>query len=125
MYQRSRDGEAALEMAQAAGTTLTVTSIAPQERTDLACAHCRAMASRWNAQLRVIAHQRLSHAARSVGQVPRVRYLAACGPERQVLAQAARRGHADAIVLPWQRAERLRRALRLSAAPMPARRRCR
>ena len=57
VYQPSRDGEAALayalEIAQAAGATLTVTSVAPQGRTDPGCAHCRASAARRNAQLRL------------------------------------------------------------------------
>ena len=63
-YEPSREGDAALsyalDIARAAGATLTVASVAPQERTDVGCAHCRASARAWNEQLRLLAHERLS-----------------------------------------------------------------
>ena len=119
-YEPSREGDAALsyalDIARAASATLTVASVTPQERTDVGCAHCRASARAWNEQLRLLAHERLSTAAKIVGDSPAVNYVAACGPERQVLAQAARRYEADLVVVPWRRAERLRRVVRLSLA---------
>ncbi len=119
-YEPSREGDAALsyalDIARAAGATLTVASVAPQERTDVGCAHCRASARAWNEQLRLLAHEQLSAASNSIGSSQDVRYLAACGPERQVLAQAARQHEADIVVVPWRRAERLRRVVRLSLA---------
>jgi nucleotide-binding universal stress UspA family protein len=119
-YDPSREGDAALsyalDIARAAGATLTVASVAPQERTDVGCAHCRASARAWNEQLRLLAHERLSKAAKTIGDSSAVHYLAACGPERQVLAQAARQHEADIVVVPWRRAERLRRVVRLSLA---------
>ncbi len=118
-YEPSRAGDAALtyalEVARETGATLTVTSVAPQERTDVGCASCRAKARSWNEELRRLAHQRLSTVASTIGDSPDVRYLAACGPKRQVLAQAARQCGADTVVLPRQRAESLRRVLHLSA----------
>jgi nucleotide-binding universal stress UspA family protein len=118
-YDASPQGDAALsyalEIALAAGATLTVTCVAPQERTDVGCAHCRASARAWNERLRLLAHERLARAANAIGDSPAVHYLAACGPERHVLAQAARQREADIVVLPWRRAERLRRLLRLSS----------
>ena len=117
-YEPSRGGDAALSyalgIARAAGATLTVASVTPQERTDVGCASCRASAVAWNEQLRLLAHERLSEASNAIDDSRDVRYLAACGPERQVLAQAARQCEADIIVVPWPRAERLRRLLRLS-----------
>jgi nucleotide-binding universal stress UspA family protein len=119
-YEPSREGDAALsyalDIARAAGATLTVASVAPQERTDVGCAHCRASARVWNEQLRLLAHERLSKAAKTIGDAPPVHYLAACGPERQVLTQAARQHEADIVVVPWRRAERLRRVVRQSLA---------
>ena len=119
-YEPSREGDAALsyalDIARTAGATLTVASVAPQERTDVGCGHCRASARVWNEQLRLLAHERLSGAAKTIGDAPAVRYLAACGPERQVLAQAARQHEADIVVVPWRRAERLRRVVRVSLA---------
>jgi len=118
-YEPSRAGDAALshavEVARETGATLTVASVAPQERTDVGCAHCHANARAWNEQLCLLAHQRLSTAARTIGDTPDVHYLAACGPKRQVLAQAARQCAADLVVMPRPRAEPLRRRLRLSA----------
>jgi hypothetical protein len=70
----------------------------------------------WNEQLRLLAHEQLSAASGSIGDSQDIRYLAACGPERQVLAQAARQHEADVVVVPWRRAERLRRIARLSLA---------
>jgi nucleotide-binding universal stress UspA family protein len=117
-YEPTREGDAALsyalDIARTAGATLTVASVAPQERTDVGCAHCRASARVWNEQLRLLAHERLANAAKTIGDAPAVHYLAACGPERQVLAQAAREHEADIVVVPWRRAERLRRVARLS-----------
>jgi nucleotide-binding universal stress UspA family protein len=117
-YEPSRDRDAALsyalDIARTAGATLTVVSVTPQERTDLGCPNCRASAVAWNEQLRLLAHERLSAASNAIGDSRDVRYLAACGPERQVLAQAARHCEADIVVMPWQRAERLRRLVRLS-----------
>jgi nucleotide-binding universal stress UspA family protein len=114
----SRRGEAALsyalDLARSNGATLTVTSVAPQEPTDAGCASCRASAL--NEQLRLLAHERLSQAANAIGDSTGIRYLAACGPKRQVLAQAARHYEAHVIVLPWQRAERLRRHIPISTA---------
>lgn len=119
-YEDSREGGAALcyalDIAWAAGATLTVASVAPQERTDVGCARCRASARAWNEQLRMLAHDQLSAASKSIGDSQDVRYLAACGPERQVLAEAARQHEADIVVVPWRRAERLRRVVRLSLA---------
>jgi nucleotide-binding universal stress UspA family protein len=119
-YEPSREGDAALgyalDIARTAGATLTVVSVTPQERTDVGCASCRASARAWNEQLRLLAHERLSTAAKTIGDSPAVQYLAACGPERQVLAQAARQYEADIVVVPWRRAERLRRVVRLSLA---------
>ena len=119
-YEPSREGDTALsyalDIARAAGATLTVASVAPQERTDVGCGHCRASARVWNEQLRLLAHERLSKAAKTIGDASAVHYLAACGPERQVLAQAARQHEADIVVVPWRRAERLRRVVRLSLA---------
>jgi nucleotide-binding universal stress UspA family protein len=119
-YEPSREGDAALsyalDIARAAGARLTVASVAPQERTDVGCAHCRASARAWNEQLRLLAHERLSKAAQTIGDSPAVHYLAAYGPERQVLAQAARQDGADIVIVPWRRAERLRRVVRLSLA---------
>jgi nucleotide-binding universal stress UspA family protein len=119
-YEASREGGAALsyalDIARAAGATLTVASVAPQQRTDVGCARCRASARAWNEQLRLLAHERLSKAAKTIGDSPAVHYLAACGPECQVLAQAARQHEADIVVVPWRRAERLRRVVRLSLA---------
>jgi nucleotide-binding universal stress UspA family protein len=119
-FEPSREGAAALsyalDIARAARATLTVASVAPQERTDVGCAHCRASARVWNEQLRLLAHQRLSQAAKTIGDALAVHYLAACGPERQVLAQAAREHEADIVVVPWRRAERLHRVARRSLA---------
>ncbi len=119
-YDDSREGGAALsyalDIARAAGATLTVASVAAQERTDVGCAHCRASARAWNEQLRMLAHEQLSAASNSIGDSQDVHYLAACGPERQVLAQAARQHEADIVVVPWRRGERLRRVVRLSLA---------
>ncbi len=118
-YERSHAGDAALsyalEVARETGATLTVASVAPQERTDVGCAHCRAGARAWNEELRRLAHQRLSTLASTIGDSPNVQYLAACGPRHQVLAEAARQCDADTVVLPRQRAEALRRLLHLSA----------
>jgi len=118
-YEPSRAGDAALshalELARENRASLTVASVAPQERTDVGCARCRANARAWNEQLRLLAHQRLSTAARTIGDSHDVHYLAACGPKRRVLAQAARQCGADIIVMPLPRAEPLRRLLRLSA----------
>ena len=90
----------ALDIARATGATLTVASVAPQERTDVGCGHCRASARAWNEQLRLLAHEQLSAASNSISDSQDVRYLAACGPERQVLAQAAREHEADIVVVP-------------------------
>lgn len=117
-YEPSREGKAALsyalDLAHAAGATLTVASVAPQERTDVGCARCRASALVWNEQLRALAHEQLSAVSQAIPDSRDVRYLAACGPERHMLAEAARRCEADIIVVPWRRGERLRRLLRLS-----------
>ena len=119
-YEPSRHGRAALwhalSVARAAGATVTVATVVPQERTDAGCTHCRATASAWNEQLRALAHEWLSEAAELVGDSPSVRYLAACGPERQVLTLAARKDDVDLVVVPWRRAERARRLLRRSLA---------
>ena len=119
-YEPSREGGAALSyalgIARANGATLTVASVAPQEATDVGCARCRASARAWNEQLRLFAHEQLSAAAKTIGDSSAVHYLAACGPERQVLAQAARQHEADIVVVPWRRAERLRRTVGLSLA---------
>lgn len=123
-YEPSRKGDAALsyalDIARAAGATLTVVSVTPQDLTDVGCTRCRATAL--NKQLRLLGHQRLSQAQDAIGESRDVRYLAAFGPERQVLAQAARQRDADIVVVPSQRAERLRRVLRLSRAEYLSRR---
>ena len=117
-YEPSREGGAALsyalDIARTAGATLTVVSVTPQDRPDVGCASCRASAVAWNEQFRLVAHERLSAASNAIGESGDVRYLAACGPERQALAQAARHCETDIVVVPWQRAERLRRLVGLS-----------
>ena len=118
-YEPSREGDAALSSrstSRGRPEPAHVASVAPRERTDVGCARCKASARVWNEQLRLLAHERLSEAAKAIGDAPDVRYLAACGPERQVLAQAARECEADIVVVPWRRAERLRRLVRLSLA---------
>jgi nucleotide-binding universal stress UspA family protein len=118
-YEPSRAGATALayalEVARETGATLTVASVAPQERIDVGCARCRANARAWNEQLRLLAHRRLATAASTIGDSPDVHYLAACGPKRRVLAHAARQCEADIVVIPRPRAEPLRRLLRQSA----------
>ena len=65
--------------------------------------------------MRLVAHERLSELAAQLENAPRsIRYLAACGPTAQVLAQAAEQYDLDMIVLPSCRAERVRRLLRIS-----------
>ena len=127
-YQPSRDGRAALAhglaLADDAGASLTVAAVTPQDRTDVGCAHCRATNARWNAQMRVVAHEQLSELAADLGESsPAVRYLAACGPTAPVLCAAAEQDGVDVIVLPHRRAERLRRLLRASLFEQ-LRRRC-
>jgi nucleotide-binding universal stress UspA family protein len=120
-YEATRDGSAAvsvvLALAAEAGAALTIASVAPQERTDVGCTHCRASAARWNQEMRVVARERLAEPDADLGLPPvSVHYLTACGQTVGVLAEAAKHDNIDGIVLPWRRAERLRRLLCPSVA---------
>ena len=95
--------------------SLTIAAVAPQDRTDVGCAHCRATTARWNEQMRLVARERLSELSARLKDPPTsIRYLAACGPTTGVLAQASEQYEIDMIVLPWRPAERVRRLLRVS-----------
>ena len=88
----------------------------------MGCAHCRANAAWWNEQMRVIARERLFEPAADLSDPSTsIRCLAACGPMSGVLAQATEQYDIDVIVLPWRRAVRLRRLLRVSDAERLAR----
>ena len=118
-YEPSTNGRAALSYALALagqrGAPLTIAAVAPQDRTDVGCAHCRATTARWNEQMRLVARERLSELSAHLEDPPTsVRYLAACGPTAGVLAQAAEHYAIDMIVLSWRPAERVRRLLRVS-----------
>jgi nucleotide-binding universal stress UspA family protein len=104
----------ALSLATHPRAAVTVATVAPQERTDLGCGHCRANAAWRNDIVRHAAREWLSELAEELGDAPTVNYVAACGPTTPMLALVAERYEADTIVLPWRRGERLRRLLRTS-----------
>lgn len=120
-YEPTANGRSALDhafaLARESDAALTIAAIAPQERTDVGCTHCRATAARWNDEMRAVARHHLDELAAQLDQPPaNVRYLTACGPAAGILAQAAEHYDIDLIVLPWRRGARLRSLLRINLA---------
>lgn len=114
-FERSKQGRSALrlaaQMAQERGVPLTVAVVARQEPTDIGCATCRRRSDMWNRELRSVGHQRLSEAAELLSDAGLARYVVACGPSPEVVAQTADTYGADVIVLPVQWAVGIRRWL--------------
>lgn len=104
-YEPSKRGQAALrhaiELARAAGSRLTVTTVVPHARVN-GCARCRQSAVLWNQEMREVAAEEMAGAAELVGDRQNVEYVAGYGEPLLAMTEAAQQCAADVIVLPEQ-----------------------